>query len=423
MLLPRGIWGAVTPTADLQRGQIRTIPPMVTMDWAMGTGSSRRLGAAIIAALCLCLYLAAAADAATKAPSGLAFYRPPGRLLAGKPGTVIWSRTVRTPSALRAAGRTTLVLYRSVLPSGKPTAVSGLIFTPRGKAPKGGWKIISWAHGTTGIADGCAPSRTIATDYMYPEFNAWLKRSYVVAQTDYQGLGTPGTHLYLIGAAEGASVDDIVLAARHLDAHVGSKFAIGGHSQGGQAALFAAAMARRVTGMTFVGVAAFAPASHITTQFQVAGRLKNPGGELSALGGLIAVSAAADSSAVNLSALLAPPALALVPAVQTECLGQLSEPSSWGGLAPASIQRPGSSTTALYHVLDGMNPALVIHAPVQILQGDADTTVFPAFTKQLNGELIAEGDSVAYDTFPGTTHATVVVNGFAAASAFFARRF
>ena len=111
---------------------------MVTTDQAWGTGSTRKLGVALVAALCLCLLIASAASAATKAPSGLAFYNPPARLVAGKPGTVIWSRAVRTPSALPAAGRTTLVLYRSVLPNGRSTAVSGLIFTPRGKAPKGG---------------------------------------------------------------------------------------------------------------------------------------------------------------------------------------------------------------------------------------------------------------------------------------------
>ena len=76
-----------------------------------------------------------------------------------------------------------------------------------------------------------------------PEFNGWLKRGYAIAQTDYQGLGTPGLHLYLIGHAEGASVVDIALAARRLDPSIG-RFAIAGHSQGGQAALFAAAEAR-----------------------------------------------------------------------------------------------------------------------------------------------------------------------------------
>ncbi len=393
----------------------------------MSQRTARTLGPVLVAAISLVLLLAATASAKPKAPAGLAFYNAPARLISGKPGTVIWSRAARTPAGLSAAGRTTLVLYRSVLPNGKSTAVSGLIFTPRGKAPKHGWKLISWAHGTTGIADICAPSRDVTnpyTSYMYPDFNQWLKAGYVVAQTDYQGLGTPGTHLYLIGHPEGAAVDNIVLAARQLNPSIGKRFAIAGHSQGGQAALFAAAEAGRDDpGLKLVGVAAFAPASHITTEFKAAGALTGPGGGLSGIGALIGVSAAADSPAVNLGALLTPAARALVPEVQTECLGALSKPNSWGGLAPAKIIQPGADRTALYHVLDGMNPALVIHAPVQILQGTLDTTVFPQFTNQLNTELVAKGDSVDYRTFTGATHGSIVVAGFDAATSFIAKRF
>jgi pimeloyl-ACP methyl ester carboxylesterase len=362
--------------------------------------------------------LAGSAVAATpKAPTGVAFYKPPAKLVAGKPGTVIWSRQVHTPAQLSGAASATLVLYRSVLPNGKPTAISGLVFTPRGKVPKQGWKLISWAHGTTGIADPCAPSRAAGSSYVYPQFNSWLKHGYAIAQTDYQGLGTPGTHLYLIGRAEGASVDDIALAARVIDPNIGSRFAIAGHSQGGQAALFAAAEAGSYApAMKFVGVAAFAPASHITTQVRAAPALTTPGGGLSALGALIVTSAAADSSAVDLHALLSPAAFALVPQVGRECLAQLAAPSSWGGLAPSQIVNPGADTTAIYKVLDTMNPALKISAPVLIVQGEADTTVFPAFTDQLDTELVAKGDRVTYTKLPGVVHGTVVAAGLTAAS-------
>jgi pimeloyl-ACP methyl ester carboxylesterase len=347
----------------------------------------------------------------------MAFYTPPAKLVAGKPGTVIWSRAIHTPAQLSAAATTTLVLHRSTLPNGKSTAVSGLIFTPRGKAPKHGWKLISWAHGTTGIADSCAPSRTPDTDYAYPQFNMWLRKGYAIAQTDYQGLGTPGTHMYLIGAAEGASVDDIVPAARSLDPAIGTKFAIAGHSQGGQAALFAAAMTKRGgRKLHFVGVVAFAPASHLLPQVKAAPALTSPGGGLSGLGALIVVGAAAYSSSIDLHALLTPAAFALVPEVSRECLTQLSQPNSWGGLAPSQIVQPGANTTAIFKVLAGENPALKIPAPVQIVQGEADATVFPVFTDQLNSELVAKGDSVTYTKLPGVDHGSVVAAGFSTAS-------
>src|SRR5438309_8033343 len=85
-----------------------------------------------------------ALGATTRAPKGLAFYTPPSRLIAGTPGSVIWSRSITTPKQLPGAAHATLVLYRSKLPNGKPTAISGLVFTPRGHAPKHGWKLISW---------------------------------------------------------------------------------------------------------------------------------------------------------------------------------------------------------------------------------------------------------------------------------------
>jgi Secretory lipase len=382
----------------------------------------------VLAALAASTALPAGALGATKhppkVPSGLAFYSPPARLLAGAPGTVIWSRTVATPHALTSAARTTLVLYRSVLPNGKPTAVSGLVFTPRGHAPKHGWKLIDWAHGTTGIADICAPSRAAGASYVYPQFNGWLKAGYAIAQTDYQGLGTPGTHLYLIGHAEGRSVVDAALAARHLYPSIGRRYVIAGHSQGGQSALFAAAeSAHDAPGLTLAGIGAFAPASHLKTQVQAAGALTKPGGGLSALGGLILTGAAAASQAIDLHALLTPAAYALVPAVQRECTAALSQPNSWGGLAPAQIQRPGADPTALYHVLDGENPALKIAAPVIILQGSADTTVFPVFTNQLHGELVAKGDHVEYDVVQGAIHGNVVALGDGTFTSWLTQRF
>ena len=43
---------------------------------------------------------------------------------------------------------------------GKPIAVSGIVVVPKGKTPKGGWPVITYDHGTTGIADVCAPRAT-----------------------------------------------------------------------------------------------------------------------------------------------------------------------------------------------------------------------------------------------------------------------
>jgi predicted dienelactone hydrolase len=137
-----------------------------------------------------------------------------------KHGLMIKSMRIRGGS-LPGAGRSYAVLYSSQAPNGKMVATSGLVTIPNGKAPKGGFPVVSWAHGTTGIADSCAPSK-FALDppsssyvkHFRKQTTHWVKRGYVVAQTDYQGLGTAGLHPYLIGEAEGRSVIDIVSAPR-----------------------------------------------------------------------------------------------------------------------------------------------------------------------------------------------------------------
>ena len=56
------------------------------------------------------------------------------------------------------------------------------------------------------------------TAYVHSDLARWVKAGYAVVRTDYQGLGTPGVHGYLIGKDEGRSVLDIVRAARKVSA-------------------------------------------------------------------------------------------------------------------------------------------------------------------------------------------------------------
>jgi pimeloyl-ACP methyl ester carboxylesterase len=297
---------------------------------------------------------------------------------------------------------------------------------PRGKAPKRGWPVISWAHGTTGVADVCAPSRNSVTSpaqasisYIYPDLNAWLRAGYAVLQTDYQGLGTPGKHPYLIGAAEGRSVLDIVTAARKLDPKISKRFLIAGHSQGGQSALFAAGEASSWTPkLRLRGTVAFAPASHILEQVPLLSALTSPS-PLTALATLIVDGASTQSSAIDVNRLLSDEVLAFYPLLESQCLQRLAQSDELGGIPPSRLVRSGADLAPINPVLAGMNPAVRTAAPIQIQQGDADTTVFKIFTDQLNEELVAAGNQVIYRTYPGVGHGPVVTVGEPDALAFF----
>jgi len=360
-------------------------------------------------ALAVAAVLAPAAGAAS-APRGLAFYTPP-KTLKGKHGDLIRERPLTGKTGFPGASRSSLVLYRSTSITGKPIAVSGTIAVPKGRPPKGGWPVVSWAHGTSGAADVCAPSRKPAA-YAIPEFGDWLKAGYAVAATDYEGLGTPGPHPYLIGTSEARGVIDIVTAARKLDPRIGRRWIIAGHSQGGHAALFAAAEGPRwAPKLKLLGVDAFAPASHIHDEVAAAQALTAPSG-LSVIGGLLVGGILATNPSIKASDMLTPQAQALLPDLERRCNAGLGQADSWGGLAPADIIRAGYDRTALYRVIDANDPArLAIHVPVLVQQGQADALVFPAFTDALVKSLEANGAKVEYRTYPGADHGGVITAG------------
>jgi hypothetical protein len=183
---------------------------------------------------------AAPAPPGTPSASGDAFYEPPATLPAGN-GDVIRAEPFAAPLPASA----TRILYRSTDTAGRATAVSGTVLVPFAPAP-GPRKLISYAVGTQGIADRCAPSRQFAagTEYESAFVSTLLSRGYAVVVTDYQGLGTPGTHTYVNRAAEGHAVLDAVRAARDLgSAPDGGPTAIAGYSQGGGASAAAAEFA------------------------------------------------------------------------------------------------------------------------------------------------------------------------------------
>src|SRR3954469_22229146 len=242
--------------------------------------------ALVLALLLVAALPASAAAKVRKGPAGSAFYTPPSHLPGKGHGGLIWARRLTGAAALRGGAGNRLLLYRSTGIRGKAVAVSGTVAIPKGRAPKGGWPVVAYAHGTTGIADSCAPSRDSAGNpvhglnaYAYPLLQRWLKAGYAVVRTDYEGLGTPGAHPYLIGRSEGRSVLDSVRAARKLDPRLGRRVVIAGHSQGGHAALWAASLAPKWTPELNVrGTLALAQASHIGEQAALLRSVTSPSG-------------------------------------------------------------------------------------------------------------------------------------------------
>jgi len=172
-----------------------------------------------------------------RVPDGELYYPSADAVAASAPGQVIASVEIRTDPGLRAW----FVVYASTGLDGQPVAVSGLILAPAAPpASESGYPVVAWGHGTTGIADVCAPSK-VGMEALQPELRTLALQGYVVTATDYEGLGTDGIHPYLIGISEGRSVLDSIRAAIALpDAHAGQQAVVIGLSQGGHATLWAA---------------------------------------------------------------------------------------------------------------------------------------------------------------------------------------
>jgi pimeloyl-ACP methyl ester carboxylesterase len=208
-----------------------------------------------LAILCL-LAAAAAAHAQT------AFYRAPPSLIAGAPGTLIRQESI---GGAPLDATTYRVLYRSTGIDGKPILVSGVVIVPPGDPPPGGRPIVAWAHPTSGVVPRCAPSLAIFLFEQIQGLRSFVRDGYVVAATDYPGLGTEGPHPYLVGISEArAVIDSVRVAAQLPGAGGGKKFVVWGHSQGGHAALFTGLIVKAYAPeLELLGVAAAAPATDL----------------------------------------------------------------------------------------------------------------------------------------------------------------
>ncbi|HEV2310681.1 MAG TPA: lipase family protein, partial [Acidimicrobiia bacterium] len=215
-------------------------------------------GATLVAVAAL---LVVAAPRAGASPSGSGASSP-RRLRSGPPGKLISATPVIAP----AGARGWRVLYHSQTLDGRDVEVSGVIVAPTSKPPPGGRPVVTWAHGTHGLAEMCAPSAAIDSTYRITGIRQFLKAGDVVAATDYEGLGTPGPTRYLVGESEARDVLDIVRAAQQLPGSgAGANTLVYGHSEGGQAALFAGQIAPSYApDLHVLGVAAVAPVSDLS---------------------------------------------------------------------------------------------------------------------------------------------------------------
>ncbi len=345
-------------------------------------------------------------------PAGAAFYDPPSPLPPGRRGSVIWTRPLDGTMALPSAARNALVLYRSMDAKDRTVAVSGTVSIPPGEAPKGGWPVITWTHGTTGLARGCAPSLDNANGPEHPYIDiirmlldGFVKKGYAVVATDYQGLGTPGPHPFLQGIPTARNALDMLRAARAIEPGIGRRYAVVGHSQGGQVDLFAASLGPSyVPEFRLVGNVAFAPASGIADRLKMV--MASPKNELSLPYLLYTLEsfATADRS-VDLKRILTPQALSHLPDLMKGCMTHALSAGFWSTAVAKDQFVAKPDLSAFLRVAARNEPGrLKIAAPTLIVQGLDDVTVFPSATDVTARQLCNNGTVLEYRLIPGADH-------------------
>jgi alpha-beta hydrolase superfamily lysophospholipase len=359
-------------------------------------------------------------------PAGSAFYDPPARLPAGRPGTPIWARAIPAPKGANAWK----VLYKSTLHDGRAVAVSGLVIAPKGKAPKKGRPVVAWAHGTLGGARNCAPSipdnpaRNLEDYYTYgssyfidvgvPALTTMLKAGYVVTATDYQGLGTPGVHQYTVVGTEANNVLDSVKAAQQMPATgTGSDVVVLGWSQGGGAALFAgqASSASYAKSLRIRGVAGLAPAAN--TGPDILGLVAS--GPTSSISGSTTTvqelnvfrGFAAAYSNLHLGDVVTQAGMTPLNALGNQCTVHLADVIQELEVDPETFFKrpmPTAWRTRFQQNTDGLQTTV---APVLVMQGTADTVVNPNGTTQYVQRACTFAQPVQYSTYQGQNHQTI----------------
>ncbi|WP_116116323.1 lipase family protein [Austwickia chelonae] len=360
-----------------------------------------------------------------------AFYEPP-KDIPREPGRVIRSEYAsRQIDPLRVgalSSKANRVLYSSVDRTGTPIAVSGLVVVPtskwKGKGPR---PIISYAPVTQGMADHCAPSRQAARFMAFEELFYWnlLQDGYAVAMTDYQGLGTPGTHTYMNRISQGRAVLDIARAAINLPGSglsPESPVGIVGYSQGGGAAASAAELASSwAPELKIKGVSVGAPPADLGQLAQVVDGKQTSMFMMYALTGIMA------GYGINPKTYLSDAGEKMLARVENSCLG---DKNAFAKVSSLSLLKNGKPLIEHFN----REPFASIlkentigrhkpNMPVQINHSTKDETIPYSAGKTLHQQWCKAGATVALNPNGGLSHALGLTPHTKQTRAFFKQMF
>lgn len=306
------------------------------------------------------------------------------------------------------------ILYATTRADNAPAVASAIVMASRHPAA-GSRPVIAWAHGTTGIAAGCAPSVMKHPFDNVPALQPLLDAGWAYVATDYIGLGVQGGsggHAYLVGDEAARAVLDAVRAARQMgEPRLDDKLVVWGHSQGGHSALWAGMRAPDYAPeLKLAGIAALAPASGLRELVE--------DGQPTILGKIVsayvmhAYSAAyPDVRPVDYMGWWS---RALADDIGRRCLGgteTLFSVAETALLPHGGAFSQDAASGPLGARLEQNTPRGAINAPLLIAQGEDDDAVLPRMQRAYVGSRCAAGQPVDFLSYPDLGHLSLVAEG------------
>ena len=352
--------------------------------------------ALLVLLLAGCAPVQPAPSAAPPIPDLALYATPPG---VGDAGELLARQEVGAPTGMRAW----VIAYRSTGLDGEPITVTGTVVAPSGSGSDR--PLVTLGHWSVGLADACAPSRggLRPGSTLVAVGLAFVQRGAVVVATDYPGLGTPGPHPFLVGASEGRAMLDGARAARQLaEAGAGERIAAVGHSQGGQAALWAGQLARdSAPELELVGVAAISPVGDLVETARVG---FEAGGTRSGwVNAAELVASWRETFGLAGDDILTPEGRRVTDALADACPGRVEVTGPT--IAADPLDDP-AWVSRLAEQSAGMTP---IGAPVLMVHGLADDLVPISGSRLVRDRLCAAGDPVTLDELEAFDHVSTIL--------------
>jgi hypothetical protein len=346
------------------------------------------------------------------------FYAAPDPVPALPAGTLLRYQRI---DGLDIGGATAYrIMYVSRSLQDQPIVVTGTSLVPPGAAPPGGRRLLGMAHGMTGIADQCAPSKfpNVAEIVFTGQF---VQAGYLVSMTDFEGLGTPGRHPFVVGESEGRSTLDAIRAARQLPgAGAGNRLALAGYSQGGHGSLFAGQLADTwAPELDHVATFAGGPGTELDIIAAVVPGIPN-------LAGVFYMGVAGFHAAypdADLSEILTPAGIENLDVVDRGCAGEVY--AHYAGLDPDDLLQPGYAQSPTWlDLLRRNNPGQeATTAPIFVFHSTQDELIPYQLSEIMVNRMCGHGQIVERVTPAAGSHGGATPAAYRAAFDWIQARF